>query len=125
MAEQFCDTLILIPFSMFKRDPLADAYTPAGISRRTTRLFRGRSKAAVPATPPIMEVQSITTPMDALPIYEEEVYETNIAGIGSGMGPSTAQQQILRIPPDSPPPYRCTDVTSRRGTDEELYFPEV
>jgi hypothetical protein len=65
-----------------------------------------------------MDTDSIAPPMDALPVHEEEVYEMNIAGIGSGAGPSAAQLQSIRIPPDSPPAlYSPGTVTPRRGAN--------
>ena len=94
-----------MPSLKHKRCPLADKYTPVGIPSWRTRLFRDRS-TAVPAMEATMEAHCMTPPMDATPVHEEEVYETNIAGIGSGMGPSATQMQRVYIPSPSPAPRR-------------------
>ena len=49
-----------------------------------------------------MGANCMTPPMDATPVYEE-VYETNIADIVSGMGPCATQPHI---PSPSPGPRR-------------------
>ena len=117
VTGQFRDTFTLMtvmPFLKYKRGPLADPCTPVRTPRWRTRLFRDRSTA----TPTIEAIgaRSTTPPMDAIPIYEEEVYETNIAGIGSGMGPSTVLMQRICIPPASPALSRT--VTPKRGTNQ-------
>ena len=108
--------MIVMPFSTHERDPLTDPYTPVRIPRWKTRLFRDRSKA-VPVVPPVTEAQRITPPMDTPSIYEEEVYETNIARICSGMSPGASQIQSVYIPPYSPPSLHRV-VTPRRGTNQ-------
>ena len=122
---QFRDTFTLVTlmrFSKHKRDPLADPYTLVGITRWRTRLFRDRSTAIPATTIEAIETQSITPPMDATPIHEEEVYEFNIAGIGSWMGPGVLQMQRVCIPPASPPASPTAlsrTVTPRRETNQE------
>ena len=46
----------------------------------------------------------MTLPMDATPVHEEEVYETNIDGIVLGKGPCATQMQRVYIPSPSPAP---------------------
>ena len=106
-------------FLNHKRDPLADPYTPVGITltRWRTRLFRDRPTAIPATTIEAMGAQSITPPMDATPIHEEEVYEFNIAGIGSWMGPGVLQMQRVYIPPATPVALSRT-VTPIRETDQ-------
>lgn len=107
--------MTVMPFFKHKRGPLADTYTPFEIPRWWTRLFRDRSKAIPPAIAATMEAHCITPPMDATPVHEEEVYEMNIAGIGSGMGLSAAHMQRCYIP-SAPPATLSRTVTPRRSS---------
>ena len=81
---------VSMPSLKYKRGPFADTYTPVGIPRWKTRIFRDHS-TAVFAMEATMEAHCITPLMGATPVREEEVYETNIADLGSGMGPSATQ----------------------------------